>query len=74
MLSFGIAGLFLFSYFSGNRIFRRIDTSSQKVCGITLFWAPWGAVAGGLIGLGLDRAGNEKEMEYDLDNPSGVQK
>ncbi|MBK7866617.1 MAG: hypothetical protein IPJ75_06250 [Ignavibacteriales bacterium] len=33
-----------------------------------------GAVAGGLIGLGLDRAGNEKEMEYDLDNPSEVLK
>ncbi|MBK7866618.1 MAG: hypothetical protein IPJ75_06255 [Ignavibacteriales bacterium] len=36
MLSFGIAGAFLFRYFSGNRIFRRIDSSSQKVCGIIL--------------------------------------
>ncbi|MBK7265553.1 MAG: hypothetical protein IPI12_04280 [Ignavibacteriales bacterium] len=46
---------------------------SIQGCGVIVVGS-LGAVAGGLIGLGFDRSGNEKEMEYDFDNPGDVLK
>ncbi len=74
MLSFGIAGAFL-----SQLLLRKQDSQADRYIQSEGLWnhivlGSFGAVAGGLIGLGLDRSGNEKEMEYDLDNPTEVLK
>jgi hypothetical protein len=74
LLSFGIAGAFF-----AQLLLRKQDTQADRFIQSEGLWnhivvGSLGAVAGGLIGLGFDRSGNEKEMEYDLDNPGDVLK
>lgn len=74
MLSFGIAGAFL-----SQLLLRKQDSQADRYIQSDGLWnhivvGSLGAVAGGLIGLGLDRSGDEKDMEYDLDNPADVLK
>lgn len=74
MVSFGLAGAFF-----AQLLLRKQDTQSDRFIQSEGLWShivvgSLGAVAGGLIGLGFDRSGNEKEMEYDFDNPGDVLK
>ncbi len=74
MLSFGIAGAFL-----AQLLLRKQDSQADRFIQSEGLWShivvgSLGAVAGGLIGLGFDRSDNEKDMEYDLDNPADVLK
>lgn len=74
MLSLGIAGAF-----ACQLLLKKPDWQSDRFIQSDGLWAHMlvgalGAVAGGLVGIGIDMANSDKELEYDLENPKDVQK
>ncbi len=74
MVNLGIAGAFGFQL-----LLRKDPWQSDRFIQSDGLWTHFlvgvlGAVGGGLVGLGIDLAGEKKEMEYDLENPKDVQK
>lgn len=74
MLGLGIAGAFF-----SQLLLRKQDDQADRFIQSDGIWTHFlvgslGAIAGGLVGLGFDKSDNEKEMEYDFDNPSDILK